>query len=237
MIKELTSFRVVLMLMIFAHHINTSYNGGYPAVASFFMLSGFVMTLAYYNKVQSSDFSYTTYWAKRLIRIFPLHWICLAAILLMGIIQHEPAISSIRIFLLNALLLQSWFPDMDVYFSFNSLSWYCSALLFFLCLFPMILRFLSRASLKKIAILSSALVGIYCLFWILCPYAWRHSVLYINPAMRLFDSVLGLCIGLWVIQIRDTAKWQLFFSQKLLWLQIFFISGVLLLIGLFLPYA
>lgn len=231
MIKELTSLRVVLMLMIFAHHINTSYNGGYPAVASFFMLSGFVMTLAYFNKVQSSDFSYTTYLAKRIIRIYPLHWICLAAILLMGLIQHESAISSIRIFLLNALLLQSWFPDMDVYFSFNSLSWYCSALLFFLCLFPLILRFLAGISMKNLMILSAMLVGLYSVFWLLCPTIWRHSVLYVNPSMRLFDAMLGLCIGLWLIKIRDDKERQLFLSDKSTWLQIIAVLGVVLLAG------
>lgn len=98
--------------------------------------------------------------------------------------------------------------------------------------FPLILRFLVGISMKNLMILSAILVGLYSVFWLLCPTIWRHSVLYVNPSMRLFDSVLGLCIGLWVIQIRDAAKWQLFFSKKSLWLYIFSISGVVLLIGL-----
>lgn len=237
MVKEITPIRVLLMLMIFAHHINTSYNGGYSAVAGFFLLGGFVMTLGYYAKVDAPDFSYSSFVAKRVARIYPLHWLCIAVILLMGLFAGTPIGASGKIILLNAFLLQSIIPDMDVYFSLNSVSWYCSALLVFVLLFPLFMRYVKGISFKSIAVFYGILVGAYLLLWLLMPSAWRHPILYVNPMVRLVDSLVGVGAAMFVLQIAKDKAWMSRFNGRKGLLQWVVVIGVCLFVALsiFLP--
>ena len=237
MVKEITPIRVLLMLMIFIHHINTSYNGGYPAVAGFFLLGGFVMTLGYYAKVDASDFSYSSFVAKRVVRIYPMHWLCIALILLMGIFAGTPIGASGKVILLNAFLLQSLIPDMDVYFSLNSVSWYCSALFFFVLLFPLFLRFVKGISSKSIAAFYGIMVGVYLVLWFLTPSVWRHPILYINPVVRLVDSLVGVGVAMFVIKISKEEVWMSCFNRHkglLQWLVVLCLC-VFVALSIFLP--
>lgn len=201
MVKELVLVRIILMLMIFVHHINTAYNGGYSAVAAFFVLSGFVLTLGYHSKVSLHDFSYSRYLKKRLIRLYPVHWVCLLLFLLLFFVLEKNSEMSYRALAMNCMLLQSWVPSMDVYFSFNSPSWYCSSLLMFVVFFPLFMKFIADIPFRKQIVFFSILLGIYIMLWIVFPDAWRHSVLYINPVMRLFDCLLGVGTALFVLHL------------------------------------
>lgn len=229
MIKELTSIRILLMLMIFIHHINTSYNGGYPAVAGFFVLGGFVMTLGYKQKVESLDFSYSSYLFKRLLRIYPMHWICLFMMLIVMLLKGGEINLSINTLVLNALLLQSWVPEMNVYFSYNSLSWYCSSLILFIAFFPLFIRYITNLSSKYKIILWSIIISLYVVMWSVFPARWHHPVLYVNPVMRLYDSLVGVGGALLVLHIKDNEKLlESITSRKIL--QLLSIVGIIMLV-------
>ena len=227
MIKELTSIRILLMLMIFVHHIYTSYNGGYPAVAGFFVLGGFVMTLGYKDKMESDNFSYSSYLIKRLLRIYPMHWVCLSLMLLITFIKGGVAVPSYSNLILNALLLQSWVPEMDVYFSYNALSWYCFSLILFIVFFPLFIQSLARANKSDKIILWSIIVGLYMLLWAVFPTTWRHAVLYINPVMRLFDSLIGVGAALLILHIKNNPSCLESISKHKTLLQILPIVGII----------
>lgn len=237
MVKEIASIRILLMLMIFAHHINTAYNGGYSAVAAFFVLSGFVLTLGYHSKVSLPDFSYGAYLKKRLVRLYPIHWVCLLLFLLLLFIVEKDTEISFRALTMNAMLLQSWVPSMDVYFSFNSPSWYCSSLLLFVASFPLFMKFMVVVPFRKQLLFFSILLGIYIILWIVFPNAWRHPVLYINPVMRLFDCLLGVGTALFVLYV---SKYKSIMDicrnhHKLLQVVALLALIVLVLLSLYLP--
>ena len=208
------------------------YNGGYSAVAAFFVLGGFVMTLGYKKKIESSEFSYSSYLTKRLLKIYPLHWICLFVMLLVALLQGNAMIPSMKIVALNALLLQSWIPKMEVYFSYNSLSWYCSSLLLFIAFFPLFIKSLINVSNKKMILLWSFIVGLYVVLWILCPKEWRHPVLYINPVMRLFDSLVGVGAAIFVCNIKKNEECSSFCTKHSTFLQILTILCLILFVGM-----
>lgn len=84
MIKELTPLRFVLCLMILFHHVFHYAAGGTAAVATFFILSGFCMTLGYKDRIEDGQFDYFVYVKKRIVRIFPIHWITLCVWLLLA---------------------------------------------------------------------------------------------------------------------------------------------------------
>lgn len=232
MIRELTSLRIVLMLMIFIHHINNAYNGGYSAVAGFFVLGGFVMTLGYKKKIESSEFSYSSYLTKRLLRIYPMHWICLAIMLLITLLNGEELMSSIKVLALNFLLLQSWVPIIEVFFSYNSLSWYCSSLILFIIFFPLFIKNIVNITNKNKILLWSAITGVYILMWVLFPKGLRHPVLYINPVMRLFDSLVGVGAAILVFDVGKNVKYHTFIIKHDRLLQMVAIFGVIAFVGL-----
>lgn len=66
MIKSLTSLRGIFILFIFFHHCLHLYpGGGTMAVAFFFVLGGFAMTLGYKDKIMKEDFNYKQYLTRR----------------------------------------------------------------------------------------------------------------------------------------------------------------------------
>ena len=78
------------------------------AVAFFFVLGGFAMTLGYEKRVRSSEFNYKDYIVRRFIKFYPLHWLCLLAVLPLALWNFNWI--AIPGFLINAVLLQTWIP-------------------------------------------------------------------------------------------------------------------------------
>lgn len=191
MIKELVPLRFVLILMIFFHHAANFAGGGSAGVAYFFVLSGFCMMLGYRDKVMDSDFSYVGYLKKRVRKVLPLHWITLAVVVVMLLVE-EHRIGGLRTLLTNALLLQSWIPDMRVYFSYNAVSWYLSTALFATIMFPVLVSFFERIGKHDKWTIGVLLVAMYGVIAWRMPIADRHAMLYIHPVARLVDFVVGM---------------------------------------------
>ncbi len=207
MIKSLTSLRGIFILFIFFHHCLDLYpGGGTMAVAFFFVLGGFSMTLGYKEKVISTDFSYKQYITRRCIKFYPLHWLCLLATLPLALIAFKAW--HIPLFFVNASLLQSWIPIKDVYFSYNAVSWYLADTLFFAIAFPFVIRWIVRAS-KRGRIITAMLVAIlYTSVALLVPQQMHHAILYINPCIRLADLVFGIYSALLYLWLKEKpAKW------------------------------
>lgn len=89
MISSFSALRFFNALLIFTHHKNAIDNPwlaafGPCAVSFFFMLSGFSMCLGYYRKVMEQVFSWKRFMNKRIIRLYPLHLLCLAGWLILN---------------------------------------------------------------------------------------------------------------------------------------------------------
>lgn len=194
MIKELIPLRFVLILMIFFHHAANFAGGGWAAVAYFFVLSGFCMMLGYRDKVMENNFSYLGYLKKRMGKVFPLHWITLAVVVVLMLIE-EHSIGGLRTLLANALLLQSWIPDMRVYFSYNDVSWYLSSALFATIMFPLLVIFFERIGKQDKWLIGVLLLVMYGVIAWRMPIENRHAMLYIHPVARLVDFVVGMYVA------------------------------------------
>ena len=117
-IKQFSIVRFFLVLMIFLHHEGLYQGGGCLAVSAFFILGGICMALGYGPKVIKDDFSYWAFLKRRIAKFYPLHWICLLAVLIpcwyYGWGYNKHALFA------NFLLLQSWIPVNEFFFSFNA---------------------------------------------------------------------------------------------------------------------
>ena len=199
-IKELTSLRGIFILLMFFWHCKNIYPGGGMAVAFFFVLSGFSLTIGYKDRLLQSGFSYRQYFTRRCIKFYPLHWMCLLAA---TVLQMSFSIKEIPVFLANASLLQSWIPDRSYYFSYNAVSWYLSDTIFFASVFPLLCGLIVKASVKWKVGIGVLLAVLYALTALLTPTEWHHALLYINPLLRLTDFVLGIYLALGFLYLKD----------------------------------
>ena len=201
MIKELNILRIVFMLMIFLNHSAFMTDGGYLGVACFFVLGGYCATLGYYDKVRSGNFNYKRYAFSKAAKFYPLHWLCAIAWLAIAVLSSQPIASAPQI-IANTLLVQSWIPDMGYYFSLNGISWYLADTMFFTLAFPFVVRFIADKPLPRNILFVGLILSGYVAACILTPKADRHAILYINPAVRFADFILGVYLAKGFMAIR-----------------------------------
>ena len=209
MIKSLTSLRGIFILFIFFHHCLSLYpGGGSMAVTFFFMLGGFAMTLGYKGKIVSKDFDYKQYLTRRCIKFYPLHLLCILAVMPLAFLSFTwldvPKLA------LNAVLLQTWVPIQKWYFSFNWVSWYLANTMFFAVVFPFVLRWIAGASPKGKRLIAGVMTVIYVVVALLIPEEKYHAILYISPYMRLMDFMFGIFLALGYLKLKDRPleKWN-----------------------------
>lgn len=207
MIKSLTSLRGIFILFIFFHHCLDLYpGGGSMAVAFFFILGGFSMTLGYKDKVIRSDFRFKQYLTRRCIKFYPFHWLCLLAVLPLSLLSFR--MSQIPVFFANAALLQAWVPIKSVYFSFNWASWYLADTMFFAIVFPIVFRWIVSAGAKGRALIAILIASLYALLVVLLPKEQYHAILYISPYVRLTDFIFGIYLALLFGKLKHIpARW------------------------------
>ena len=203
-INSLQSLRFLFAMMIFFHHflvidgVGLFDVGGPCAVSFFFITSGFVMTAGYGEKVVKSDFSYSSFLKKRIIRIYPLHLLCYliatAIVLCAMVLHHEVHYGILAYMVANLLLLQSWIPTSVAYFSGNPVSWFLSDMLFFYIMFPLLIRVINRLKQHWIYLLFAMILGGYFFAAVIIPDKYVHALLYINPLFRSVDFIIGIVL-------------------------------------------
>lgn len=192
MMQSLQSLRFVFAVMIFMHHEGLFNAGGSCGVSFFMILSGFVMSVGYGDKVLSSSFNGKTFLLKRLIRLYPLHLLCLLVFL--AICCFRTSAPHYVALIPNSLLVQSWIPVGSFYFSGNAVSWCLSDMLFFYIMFPLLIRWISKCGGKRLVFVSILAVLFYTTIMLVLPESYCHPLLYIFPLFRLFDFVIGMLL-------------------------------------------
>ncbi len=202
MIRSLTSLRGIFILFIFFHHCLHLYpGGGTMAVTFFFILGGFAMTLGYKDKINGKEFNYKQYLTRRCIKFYPLHWLCILAVIPLALLSFiwmdVPKLA------LNAALLQTWVPIPKWYFSFNWVSWYLANTMFFAVVFPFVFKWITGASPKGKGLIAAVMAIIYVIVALLIPEEKYHAILYISPYMRLMDFVFGIFLALSYLRLKE----------------------------------
>lgn len=195
MIRSLTSLRGIFILFIFFHHCLGLYpGGGTLAVAFFFVLGGFSLTLGYKERILQPEFNYRQYLYRRCLKFYPLHWICLLAMI--PLIGLPLTLKQGVVLLTNASLMQTIVPLRGLYFSYNAPSWYLANTILFAVIFPPLAKFLLHSSRIGIIGIIAAYTIAYVLLVLLIPLEWYHNLLYISPFVRLGDFILGIFLAL-----------------------------------------
>ncbi len=208
-INQITFTRFIAALtVVFFHYgshtlpdslpwLKESITAGPIAVNYFYVLSGFIMAIAYYQITPKAPLNKKRYWIARFARIYPVY---LVALLLMAVASFSTLGEKPLAFPLHLTMLQAWFTDYAM--TLNNPGWSLSVEAFFYLCFPFLLALVYRTGLKYLTILT-----IVC--WFVTQYVLLtsinspeytaggslHSLVYYNPLMHINAFLAGLVCG------------------------------------------
>ncbi len=193
---------------------------GYLWVEFFFVLSGFILTHAYWPRLGDllKPRGYGEFLRARLIRLYPLHlfmllWI-LGLVIVLRALGHAGGYASIfdakyhqdvsvQGFVLSALLVHAWntMPSL----TWNGVSWFVSVEFALCLLFPALLRLAEGKAWRGLALIAAGLAGLTAL---LLTSQHGLDITFHNGVLRgLSDFTVG--VGLAVLFRRVKARDQL----------------------------
>lgn len=228
--QALDSFRGLFALAVVIYHAHALnsftelrlFRNAHHFVEFFFVLSGFVLSHSYLNRLNSWQ-QFGQFAVARTFRLYPLHLFMLGLAIAievlklvaerLGLSVGGPAFSGPRAvgeILPNALLLQSWFSAFDP-LSFNYPAWsisieYYAYLLFALIvvLLPGLARwaFVAVTGLALVALSANstvlthvALQGLACFFAGAITYQMYHALRHIHLKPWLGNTLEGLVVA------------------------------------------
>ncbi len=216
-LNALTGMRWLAAFTVFVHHVGGRFGmprSGVPlgslAVSFFFVLSGFILTYVYADRLKSNLRSIGRFYFTRWARIWPLHLVCL--ILCLAVLTPASAFQDLSTtvpkLVANVLLVQSWVPDDAWVFSFNGVSWSISTELFFYVCFPMLLLGGARRFWFKLAAVWAVVLGILITAGQLEGMTAFssidfHRLGHVNPLIRLAEFATGMAVGHLYLRFSD----------------------------------
>jgi len=216
-LRSLTGLRFIAAFMVFAFHSTylgmyppglqhvmetIVWQGGWSGVSFFFVLSGFVLTWS----ARSTD-TPRAFWRRRFFKLYPNHVTTFIAAAILLVTVTGVALNG-RDALLNLFLIQSWFPQLSVRGSFNSVSWSLSCEALFYLSFPLLQRWINRIRPERLWAWVGGMVAAIVAVPFLCmampesplfPFArvteLNFWIIYQFPATRLLDFVVGILLA------------------------------------------
>jgi len=219
-IEQLTFTRFLAAVLIIIYHfgrnafpfnlepISFVFAHAYIGVSYFFILSGFIMIIAY---GKHSSINTPAFFRNRFVRIYPVYFIALVLMFIYTIYLNGSI--SYKEILLNLFTLQAWVPGEAR--TINGPAWTICAEFFFYAIFPLLFnRIYSRYTFKQLIIpvlliwLASQLIFHWIYYSdIYSGYPSRiHDFSYYFPLMHLSTFLIGNLAGLFFL--RNYEKYQ-----------------------------
>ena len=203
-IEALTSLRFIAAFVVVCLHFGGEtalvrvapgiFTAGFEMVTLFFVLSGFVLTLAYAGK---QNISTIEYFVNRIARIAPAYYLALAIVVL-GSLSHGLANINVKALLLSATFLQAWVPPYPLMLNYPA--WSLSVEMAFYLIFPFVLWVALRMRLRDLLLaclllwLATQAVLTYWLnsSWYGGYPSESHDLLFFFPPTHLCSFLWGI---------------------------------------------
>lgn len=198
MIRSLNSLRFILILMIVISHSTLPISQGLHdylgecAVAIFFVISGFVLSLSKGDKLQKGELSNKQFFLSRIIKLYPLHLLILA--LLIPLDWRINQLGTPCQIIAQALLLQCWYPSHDFIATLNAATWFISDLLFFYLIFKYLYCWIMRSSWLRLSPIIALYMTIYIILSLYAQADYSAGYIYCFPAFRIIDFTIGILL-------------------------------------------
>lgn len=200
MFIALNGWRFIFALMIVWLHMPIwkpdNADLGNPIVTFFFILSGFLITIAYRDPLLNKTITAKDFIIKRCATIFPLQWLFTLLFVICSI-----NVVSYWAIPFHLTLTQSLIPLWEIDFTLNTPSWFLSSIFVCYLLTPPILGWLKNRN--AIFILYVIALLLWNLFLFSLPETiGRRWLCYISPFARLFDYGNGIILALYWPEIK-----------------------------------
>lgn len=210
-IPALTGLRWIAAFLVLLRHnppqrdsiLYPAFSNGHSGVTLFFVLSGFVLTINYFDKFPRLNFEgIKDFYVARIARIYPLYLVVLIGY---GVVFRFDELTVVA---QHVFLVQAWSSNSDVSYAMNGPGWSLGVEAFFYLVFPLAIYFSRPMLLQKgraEALLVLCLTGIFmaALAFELTDLGglpendpnsmWRW--LYRNPVARLGDFFAGIALA------------------------------------------
>ena len=155
--------------------------GGYLAVTTFFVLSGFVLARSYAGTKWNGR-SLLRYGIGRIARVYPVY--ALSLLMVAPFILADPAPHKAPLVAAHGLLIQGWLGHLPV--SWNTPAWSLSCEMFFYLLFPLPAVWMGDAGWRKVLAVAAAAC---CLTHVMWGMGISDSV---KPLIHIADFLMGI---------------------------------------------
>jgi peptidoglycan/LPS O-acetylase OafA/YrhL len=121
---------IAALFVVLSHYSpirNSLINNGGEAVSFFFLLSGFILVVAYEKQINQNNFSIIGFYVKRIARIYPLYLFALFLTLSCHFLIHTNHTHLIFKLPFELIMLQTWFYPGSI----NHPAWSIRCELFF----------------------------------------------------------------------------------------------------------
>ena len=215
-INALTSTRAVAAIMVVIHHYGKQlfpfnqtknlFQSGNLAVSYFFVLSGFVLFVAHWDR----EVNYITYLRRRAGRILPLYYVALAAVIALMLWQGDVPLNMKRQVAYSVLLIQSYMPGYAL--TLNGPAWSISVEMLFYLLFPWLLWLM----LRHLKVFAALWVVLFVTAQALHMHYFeqRHSLpdaivdpLFFGPYTHMSQFMTGMIGGYIYNKMRQRPQW------------------------------
>jgi peptidoglycan/LPS O-acetylase OafA/YrhL len=210
-LPSLTGLRIFAAVAVYLSHIGAPHDSGktlttflgagYSGVTLFFVLSGFVLSVNYFEEFRRPHLVTTwNFFVARFARIYPLYIVCLAYVVIHLHAYGFPIDGWWR----NALAIQAWSPNVLQAFSFDGPAWSLSVEFFLYACFPLLVPLIARMRRPRTILVTAALIAA-ALFALAAIFVYTghgslpwenpssaHRWLYRTPFTRLGDFALGI---------------------------------------------
>jgi peptidoglycan/LPS O-acetylase OafA/YrhL len=222
LLNALTGLRLFAALAVYFSHLPapqgaprwllTLQQSGYVGVTFFFVLSGFVLTLNYFDGLRTPQ-QLWSYAVARIARVYPLYLLVLAwPTIGLWATGNLPT----KDLLLHVLGLQAWNPDLGIAYAFVAPAWSISVELFLYATLPflvVLVRLVDRRMWTLLGSVALVLAGLLAVAWLFtrtgrADLAWTdpasaHRWLYRTPLMRVGDFLLGILAARVYVALRN----------------------------------
>lgn len=202
--KDLDFLRFLFCIAVLFYHLNLL-KGGFLAVCSFFVLSGYLSCFSLFKK---EKFSFLDYYKNRIKKLYiPLLFVVFMTIAVVSFLPNGLWIH-LKQETFSVLLGYNNFWQLNAHFDYFTRTvdspfthlWYISILLQFDLLFPFLFLFFKKMgdffSKYVPCVLSVLLTVVFSIFFFHCAFKQNIMVAYYNTFARLFSLFFGVTLGL-----------------------------------------
>jgi peptidoglycan/LPS O-acetylase OafA/YrhL len=198
-LPALTGLRFFLALWVILHHLTgpgqdleplarqlphglfSLIRGGYQAVTTFFVLSGFVLTRTYAASAWDRR-SVINYWIGRVARVYPVYLLSLAVMI--PFIAEDRTAGKAGQVGAHLLLVQAWLGPVSV--GWNTPAWSLSCEMFFYALFPLSALLVRRTTWRNVIVVAAVAC---CLTRTMWAVGISDDI---KPLVHLADFIMGI---------------------------------------------